>query len=289
MRFVKYHGLGNDFIVLDGAVAITPALARDVCRRGFGIGADGVMRATPPTTPGAHLTMDLVNSDGSLPEMCGNGIRCLVKHAVDMLGHSANPLVVDTPAGALACRWTADANGKVASVRVAMGRPRFVPAEVPLDVRHTLPAHAGQHTISLGARDFTGLSVNTGNPHFAIFGDATRATALAFGPALEAHPAFPAKANIEFIEVIAAGHAGEAPRLQVTVWERGCGLTQACGTGATAAAAAALRLGHIAHGREVAVELPGGTLVITITPDFAEAFMDGPVALAFTGELAGEP
>lgn len=284
MRFVKYHGLGNDFIVLDSAAVITPALARHLCQRGFSIGADGVMRVAPATSPGAHIAMDLINSDGSLPEMCGNGIRCLVKHAVDVLGQRHNPLVVDTPAGALACHWTADAHGKVASVRVAMGRPRFAAAEIPFDTRHATDADAGLRTVHLDGRAFTGLPVNTGNPHFAVFGDASRQTALAFGPGLEAHPAFPAKANIEFVEVLDAGHHAD-PRLRVTVWERGCGLTFACGTGATAATAAALRLGHIAHGRGVQVELPGGTLVITIAPDFAEAFMDGPVALSFSGEV----
>lgn len=242
------------------------------------------MRVAPPTSPGADVTMDLVNSDGSLPEMCGNGIRCLVKHAVDVLGHTRNPLVVDTPAGPLACHWTADPNGKVVSVRVAMGRPRFAAAEIPVDLTHATPAAAGLLTVDLGARHFTGVAVNTGNPHFAVFGDASQATALAFGPGLEQHPAFPAKANIEFVEVLDAGQV-TSPRLRVSVWERGCGLTQSCGTGATAATAAALRLGHIAHGRDVQVELPGGTLVITIAPDFAEALMDGPVELAFSGEL----
>jgi len=285
MRFVKYHGLGNDFIVLDGAVAITPELARRLCRRGFSIGADGLMRVAPPSSPAAHVRMDLINSDGSLPEMCGNGIRCLVKHAVDALGLRHNPLVVDTPTGALACHWTADARGLVDSVRVAMGRARFAFAEIPLDPAHTTPA-ADQVTVVLGARTVTGLAVNTGNPHFAVFGDASRPTALELGPALESHPAFPARANIEFVEVLDDGHANAPPRLRVTVWERGCGLTHACGTGATAATAAALRLHHIAPGRDVSVELPGGELIISIAPDFSEAFMQGPVALAFSGDVA---
>ena len=283
MRFVKYHGLGNDFIVVDSAVVITPELAVRLCRRGFSVGADGLMRVAPPTSPGAHVAMDLVNSDGSSPEMCGNGIRCLVKHAVDALGHRENPLVVDTPAGALACHWTTT-DGLVSSVRVAMGRPRFDLATVPAD-----PAHGTSDgpllAVEVNGRTFAGLPVNTGNPHFAIFGDASRKTALTHGPELETHAAFPAKANIEFIEVLAAGHDDGAPRLRVTVWERGCGLTFACGTGATAATAAAIHLGHIAAGHDVAVELPGGTLVITIAPDFTQAYMDGPVAFAFSGDI----
>ncbi len=280
MRFVKYHGLGNDFIVVDADVAITPELAVRLCRRGFSVGADGLMRVAAPTSAHAHVTMDLINSDGSSPEMCGNGIRCLVKHAVDVLGHRANPLVVDTPAGPLACQWTLT-DGQVSSVRVAMGRPRFDFATVPVD-----PAHGRREgpllALEVNGRTFAGLPVNTGNPHFAVFGDAARKTASTYGPDLETHPAFPAKANIEFVELIAAG---AEPRLRVTVWERGCGLTHACGTGATAATAAAIRLGHIAPGHDVAVELPGGTLIITIAPDFAQAYMDGPVAFAFSGDV----
>lgn len=287
MRFVKYHGLGNDFIVVDPAVEVTPELARRLCRRGFSIGADGVMRAAPPRVAGADVWMDLVNSDGSLPEMCGNGIRCLVKHAVDTMGFLENPLLVDTPAGILACRWTPDARGKVASVRVAMGRPRFVHAQVPIDLAHAR-ADGERLAVELDGKTFVGLPVNTGNPHFVVFGDSSLATAAAWGPRLERHAAFPAKANIEFAEVVAKGNDSAPAELRVTVWERGCGLTQACGTGATATAAAAVRLGLIAPeaaARPIHVALPGGTLAITVAPDFSEAIMDGPVELAFSGDV----
>lgn len=286
MRFVKYHGLGNDFIVLEPDAPLTPELARALCRRGFSIGADGAMRVLPPRRPEADVTMDLVNSDGSIPEMCGNGIRSLVKHAIDVMGFLENPLRVDTPHGVLACRWTPGPDGKVATVRVAMGRPRFGAHDVPLDERHARPAEAGQVEVELDGRAIAGVAVNTGNPHFAIFGDASRETAIALGPLLERHPAFPARANIEFVEILAPGSAESDPYLKVTVWERGCGLTHACGTGATAATAAALRLGLIAPERAVHVELPGGELVIRVAPDFSEAMMEGPVAFAFSGTLA---
>jgi diaminopimelate epimerase len=285
MRFVKYHGLGNDFIVLEPQHAVTPGLARRLCARGFSIGADGVMRVMPPRTAEADVTMDLVNSDGSLPEMCGNGIRCLVKHAVDVLGFTRNPLRVDTAAGTLACHWAPDAAGKVAAVKVAMGRPRFLEAEIPLDPRHVRPVGQGLVGLEVEGRELAGLPVNTGNPHFVIFGDASRETALACGPHLELHPAFPLKANIEFAEVIDRGDGAADPLLRVTVWERGCGLTLACGTGATASASAAVRLGLVVAGRPVRVELPGGTLVIEVAPDLAEATMEGPVELAFWGEV----
>lgn len=290
MRFVKYHGLGNDFIVLvDHDAALTPELARRLCRRGFSIGADGVMCARPPRSAGAHVTMDLVNSDGSHPEMCGNGIRCLVKHAVEVMALRHDPLLVDTPAGVLACAWRADADGRVTSVRVAMGRPRFDAAAVPLDPAHTRPVPTPEGdlvALEVDDRTFIGLPVNTGNPHFVIFGDASRATALAWGPRLETHPAFPAKANIEFVEVVPPDAPTASARLRATVWERGCGLTLACGTGATAATAAAARLGHVPTARPIEVALPGGSLLITIAPDGSEAFMEGPVELAFRGEIS---
>lgn len=277
MRFVKYHGLGNDFIVLVDATP-TPELASRLCRRGFSIGADGVMAVSPPS-PGveAHVRMDLINSDGSLPEMCGNGIRCLVKDAVDRLGHRQNPLLVETPAGVLACEWVSDEHG-VARVRVAMSRPTFEPDAVPVD-----PAQgrldAPWLELDLDGRPVLGLPVNTGNPHFVVFGDASRERALSDGPRLELHPAFPRKANIEFVEVRSPTH------LKVTVWERGCGLTLACGTGATASTAASIRAGHAQAGVPVRVTLPGGDLLITVSPDFSSAVMDGPVEKAFEGQV----
>lgn len=278
MRFVKYHGLGNDFIVLvDGTP--TPELASRLCRRGFSIGADGVMAVSPPS-PGvdAHVRMDLVNSDGSLPEMCGNGIRCLVKDAVDRLGYRQNPLRVETPAGVLACEWISDEYG-VARVRVAMSRPSFEPDAVPVDPTGGRLDEPWLE-LALDGRSVRGLPVNTGNPHFVVFGDASRERALTDGPRLELHPAFPKKANIEFAEVLTPTH------LNVTVWERGCGLTLACGTGATATTAAAIRAGYAEAGVPVTVTLPGGDLLITVSADFTSAVMDGPVEKAFEGELS---
>ncbi len=294
MRFVKYHGLGNDFIVLvpspNTAFDLTPDVAIALCRRGFSIGADGVMLVSRPSDGvAADVRMDLINSDGSLPEMCGNGIRCLVKHAVDRMGQRANPLRVETPAGVLDCFWTlgsgdsvdpdTESGRVVATVKVAMGRPRFALNEVPVDPDHLIEAPPFI-VVPLGDRRIDGVPVNTGNPHFVVFGDASPARALADGPPLELNPAFPARANIEFTEVVEDDH------LRVTVWERGCGLTFACGTGATAATAAAIRAGYISGRGPVAVDLPGGRLAITVAPDFAAAWMEGPAELAFEGDVS---
>jgi diaminopimelate epimerase len=284
MEFVKYHGLGNDFIVLvppDGGLfdpTVTPERAKALCARGFGVGADGVMWAAPPNSPAALLRMALVNSDGSLPEMCGNGIRCLAKFAVDLLGFRANPLLIETPAGILACRWSADELGQVSMVEVDMSRPTFTPALVPVDLAHAVVAPP-LLTLELDQRRIEGVAVNTGNPHFVIFGDSSRGRALADGPRLETHRAFPLRANIEFARVLARDH------LEVTVWERGCGLTWACGTGATAATAAAVRLGHCHPDQPVKVDLPGGSLAITIARDFGYASMSGPATFVFRGEI----
>src|SRR5690606_32621493 len=134
VHFTKYHGLGNDFVLLSPGPqaerAMTPERARAICRRGFGVGADGLM--TSRATPRADLEMVLLNSDGSTPEMCGNGIRCFLKWAADELGERAIPLRVLTPAGVLACAWRVGDDGRVATVRVDMGRPRFERAAVPV-------------------------------------------------------------------------------------------------------------------------------------------------------------
>jgi diaminopimelate epimerase len=284
MEFVKYHGLGNDFVILlspDGGLhdpAISPERARALCERGFGVGADGVMWAAPPTVPDASLRMALINSDGSLPEMCGNGLRCLVKFAVDALGYRDNPLRIETRAGVLSSAWEA-AEGSVSRVTVAMSRPTFTPAAIPVSTSYVEVAGDARIALELAGRRIEGVAVNTGNPHFVIFGDSSQGRALTDGPPLERHPAFPLRANIEFAEVLDRRH------LRVTVWERGCGLTLACGTGATAATAAAVRLGSCEADTPIRVDLPGGTLEITIASDFSAASMTGPATRVFRGVI----
>jgi len=281
MRFIKYHGLGNDFIILDPqspdfriGYGLTPDLARALCDRSFGIGGDGVMVVASPQDPANHAAMELINSDGTTPEMCGNGIRCAAKFAVEELGFTANPLNLETPGGVRACHWTADDAGEVETVRVAMGRPSFERAAIP--VRGT--GDADDLSITIDARTFTGTGVNVGNPHFVSFGDSTEATARRWGPPLEHHESFPEKANIGFATV-------EGPQeLRVTVWERACGLTWACGTGATAAAAAAVRTGRVEACQPIRVNLRGGALQIDLS-DPNEAFMIGPATKVFVGEF----
>lgn len=277
VRFIKYHGLGNDFIVVDAPLGAAPPLdpseVAALCARGSGVGADGVMAARASSV--AAVRMDLVNSDGSTPEMCGNGIRCFVKYCVEELGLHANPLPVDTNGGVRHCAWTADDNGLVHSVRVAMGAPTFDRASVPMSGEGS----AERLVVEVGDTRFEATGVNTGNPHMVIFGDASVATAKRWGPTLTAHPVWIAGANVEFAAVTGPNS------LEVAVWERGCGLTQACGTGATAAASAALRLGLV-DSSPITVRLPGGDLIITIADDFSEAWMDGPATEVYRGVLS---
>jgi diaminopimelate epimerase len=277
--FIKYHGLGNDFVLLDGGLSGRPdptlSEVRALCARRTGIGADGVMLARPGVD--ADLSMTLINSDGTVPEMCGNGLRCLVKHAVDDLGLTANPLRVATGAGVLACRWRTDAAGDVDRVEVAMGPPTFERAAIPM----LGDGSSVEVTVDAGGREWTATGVGTGNPHMVLFGDSSLETATTWGPILSTHPMWPRGANVEFTRVHSATH------LEVRVWERGCGLTAACGTGATAAAAAAVKLGYSPAETPVVVTLPGGDLVIRVAADGHEAWMDGPAVEAYRGHLPG--
>ncbi|MCB9729650.1 MAG: diaminopimelate epimerase [Deltaproteobacteria bacterium] len=277
MKFIKYHGLGNDFLVfargLDGARSLTPEEVVAVCDRRFGVGADGVILARPSEV--AALRMELVNSDGTTPEMCGNGIRCLVAYAVDELGFAENPLEVETLAGVLACAWRRGEDGRMASVRVSMGRPVFERALIPVAGE----GDALALEVSTPERTFVGTGVGTGNPHYVLFGDARRETASHYGPLLERHPTFPRGTNVEFAEVLAPDH------IRLTVWERGCGLTMACGTGATATVAAAVRHGLVRADAPVRVSLPGGDLAITVSAALDAAIMEGPAREVFRGRI----
>jgi diaminopimelate epimerase len=278
-RFIKYHGLGNDFPVffggMEGCQGFTPAQVAELCHRGKGLGGDGIALARPSDR--ADIRMDLINSDGSIPEMCGNGLRCFVKFAVEELSMSSNPLSVETNGGVKLCHWEGRSPGRVDSVRVDMGRPSFERSVIPM----TGSGSAENITIDCDGRSFTVTGLNTGNPHMVIFGDASLATAKRYGPSLTHHPMWPKGTNVEFAEIV-----GETV-INVSVWERGCGLTQACGTGATATATAAVRLGRCRFDVPITVHLPGGDLSITVESDFQTTWMEGPVAEVFRGELSG--
>ena len=315
LPFSKYHGLGNDFIVLDlrdaaRADAATPAPHTDdfvgatavrLCDRHRGVGADGLLLFTgSPAEP----RMRVVNADGSVPEMCGNGLRCFVKHVVDRFGITGSSVTVSTDAGALACTFDRGADGRVTHVSVAMGTPSYAPERVPTATATPLIDHA----LEVDGVTLHITGVGTGNPHLVLFDALTDAQRQRLGPVLSAHPLFPAQANVEFCTVLspAAGPAAETSpavetspatetspaavasptQLRCDVYERGCGWTQACGTGATAAATVAVRLGRVPQGHPVHVRLPGGWLVIDVSPEGA-AIMTGPAEHVFDGVLPG--
>jgi diaminopimelate epimerase len=262
MRFAKLHGLGNDFVLFDFRGAAdgqppSPGRALELCDRHLGIGADGVLTLLE----GNRLVIH--NADGSVPEMCGNGARCAALWiATDRCTRPAarTEIVLHTDAGPRPCTVTAD-GATSGLVEVEMGI-----AEV--SAPRGLPG------------GFTAVPVSTGNPHRVIFTDAPRERladlARTAGPGL----CRAEDANIEF-----ASRAGGA-RYVVAVWERGAGLTQACGTGACAVAAAALQRGEVEAGREISVELPGGALAIRRDERSGQMRMRGPAQLVYRGEIA---
>jgi diaminopimelate epimerase len=261
MRFAKLHGLGNDFVLIDlrgvrDARPPSPERALALCDRHRGIGADGILTLLDGNKLVIH------NADGSVPEMCGNGARCAALWiATDRCTRPAESaeVLLQTEAGPRPC-----------GVRAGTAGSGLVEVEMGI-------AEVSAPRALLGG--FTALPVSTGNPHRVIFTDGPRErlTELArtAGPALCAAE----DANIEFV-----ARAGQA-RYLVAVWERGAGFTQACGTGACAVAAAALQRGEVETGREIAVELPGGTLAIWRDPVSGQMRMRGPAELVYRGEL----
>ena len=262
LSFLKVEGLGNDFLLVDlrrSAVALERLCERapTLCDRRLGVGGDGLLVITPPRSPGAAGTMIVVNHDGSRPEMCGNGLRCV---ALFLAG--VDPVVVvDTDAGPRVCRILArSADGRSGEVEVDMG-----------------PAlHLGDHQIA--GRDF--LAVSLGNPHAVTFvglDEDPEQLARELGPQIERDPRFPGRTNVEFARLEADGS------LTLWVWERGCGITAACGTGACATVAAAARQSLVPADAAVRVQLPGGPLQLRLAAD--RVWMTGPARQVFRGTL----
>jgi diaminopimelate epimerase len=271
MEFTKAHGTANDFVVLtdlDDRIELSDALVRALADRRRGVGGDGVIRIGPGGAD-ADVFMDYRNADGSVGEMCGNGVRVVAKHVVDhqLVAPAAEGTVrVGTRAGVKPVRIAAThADGTVASVTVDMGPPRLAPAEVPFVTDD--PA-ALRHPVALEDELVHLAVVSMGNPHAVlVVDDVDTAPVTSLGPRLERDGRFPEGANIGFAQPLDAG------AIRLRVWERGVGETAACGTGACAAVVALQRLGLVAD--EVAVRLPGGTLTVH-HPAGATVLMTGP-------------
>lgn len=263
LRFAKYEGLGNDFLIIDtgDASLLDREQVAKLCDRHFGVGADGVLLVTPPKSLGSRATMIVMNADGSRPEMCGNGLRCVALHLASQDRTPGVSFIVDTDAGPrLVAVERAGVHG---SVSVSMGRG--VPEA---DV-----------STAFGASHLVFSRVSMGNPHAIHFDSSLDEHALdQLGPALSAQ--FPAGTNVELVTTRGAR------ALDVLVWERGVGRTLACGTGACAVAVAAARQGRVPFDTEIEVRLPGGPLHVTVARETLDVTMRGPARRVFSGEVS---
>jgi diaminopimelate epimerase len=285
IAFKKYEGLGNDFILIDDRDKATPSLTPDqskrLCDRNFGVGGDGVIFALKAEDNDEYdYRMRIYNSDGSEPEMCGNGIRCMAKFLQDLLGEDAkSSYKIDTLAGPIIPVLNADG-----TVTVDMGAPileaSLIPTTLPPNADDGVSVIEQSYTVPENGKTWKITTVSMGNPHAIIFVDDLDAINLEReGPPLETAPVFPAKTNVEFVQVCTDTH------LKMKVWERGAGPTLACGTGACALTVAAIRAGKIPGGNPVRVTLPGGDLVIEWKQqkDNNKVYMTGPATFAFEG------
>jgi len=277
IEFTKYHGLGNDFILIDNRSSsvpvLTPEQAIKLCDRHFGIGADGVIFALPGEN-GTDYTMRIFNCDGSEPEMCGNGIRCLGVFLADLEGESRNKdsYRIHTLGGVMIPELISDG-----LVKVDMGLPRLLAGEIP-----TTLAPAQEKVISqpleVAGQTWEVTCVSMGNPHCITFVQDVAAIELeTIGPKFEHHPAFPQRINTEFMQVVRRDY------LKMRVWERGAGITLACGTGACASLVAGVLAGKC--DRTATIELPGGCLEIEWSEVDQRVYMTGPAERVFTGKL----
>lgn len=272
MRFTKMHGAGNDYVYVNlfqERIDDPAHLARRVSDRHTGIGSDGLILVAPCEV--ADVRMEMYNADGSRGRMCGNGIRCVAKYAVEH-GLAAGPQVrIETDAGikTVVCRVV---DGRVESVRVDMGKPsleaRALPTTLTLDRIIDHPIHAGPH-------EFIMTCVSMGNPHAVIFVEEPQRIDLArVGPLIENAPMFPERSNVHFVRVDTTSH------VTVRTWERGSGATRACGTGACAVCVAGAVTNRTE--RRLTTELPGGSLEIEWAED-DHVYMTGPAVEVFTG------
>ncbi len=272
-HFTKMQAAGNDYIYFDCTCEGVPdpaAAARRLSDRHFGVGGDGIVLILPSQR--ADFRMRMFNADGSEAQMCGNAIRCVGKYIHDRGLSKKNPLTVETLAGIKTLELTVE-SGAVARVRVDMGLPQLDAPKIPM----ALPSgEAVGVPVCAAGRGFILDGVSMGNPHGVIFGqDPDKEDVGHIGPALETHALFPEHANIEFVQVLDETH------LKVRVWERGSGETLACGTGACAAAVAAVRRGYCRMDAEIAVEMRGGTLGVRY--DGRRVWLSGGAEFVFDG------
>ncbi len=271
MNFLKYHGLGNDFVVVDRRSTgedVETATVLELCDRRRGIGADGVLAVLPSSRGAARMVVH--NADGSVAEMCGNGVRCVARFLVERGGVSPDRLRIETQARVVECQLQFE-DASVSKVTVAMGA-------AALTAPH-LPSANGQPFIDRPVGGVRGTAISMGNPHLVLL-DNPPSEAPQRGAELERNTLFPERTNVEFCRV-------NNPRsVDVTVWERGVGITQACGSGACAAVVAGALAGRVHFDTWVDVNLPGGTLEVQVKKDLSEVLLRGPATFVYEGQWA---
>jgi len=273
IRFTKMQGIGNDYVyvnLFEEKVPDPVALSIAVSDRHFGVGADGLILIGPSKT--ADVSMRIFNADGSEAEMCGNGIRCVAKYAREHGLAKSDKVSVETNAGVKSVLVILE-GGKVVRARVNMGVPRLLRREIPM----TGPAkeRCVDAPLEAAGERFTITAVSMGNPHCVIFTEDVAAIPLLnWGPAIERHPAFPERTNVHFVQVNTRGD------VTMRTWERGSGVTLACGTGASAVCVAGALTDRT--DRSVRAHLPGGDLELEWAQD-DDVFMTGPATESFTG------
>ena len=295
MRFVKMHGLGNDYVFVDGRttkVDDASGLSRRVSDRHRGVGSDGLIVIDPPENPVNHARMRMFNADGSGGEMCGNGIRCIAKFLVDRGITEDETLLIETDGGLRRLGWSRGVDGRVDTVEVDMGPPTLAAGRIPAMLPGMEPASTAiewafdPEAFELDPATMRGAGiasrltlVSMGNPHVVIRCEDVDAVPLhRVGPVIERHAWFPNRINVHFVE------AGDPGSVRVVTWERGSGPTRACGSGACAVCVAGVLGGWATS--PLRATLPGGTLELRWSGDHAASvMMTGPATEVFEGEI----
>ncbi len=272
LKFTKMHGLGNDFVVIDGVrqqVALTLEQVRFLADRRHGVGCDQVLLVEPPQHPGVDFRYRIFNADGGEVEQCGNGARCFARFVFEEGLTTQRRIPVETASGNIELVLLDDGQ-----VTVDMGVPRFAPDDIPFDA----PQQALHYALNVNSQSVDIGAVSMGNPHAVlVVNDVATAPVGTLGPRIEAHPRFPQRVNVGFMQVVARDH------IRLRVYERGAGETAACGTGACAAVA----IGRLQEqlNSVVRVSLPGGDLVISWAGVDQPLYMTGPATRVFEGQI----
>ena len=279
MDFVKMHGLGNDFVFIEdktGQDKDYTALARAMCNRHTGIGADGLIVIVDSRV--ADVRMRIINSDGSEAEMCGNGIRCFAKYVYDSGIIEKKRFTVETPAGIMEPEITVGADNKAKLITINMGRPSFNRSEIPME---GADGRVLNEDLCVDGENWEITSLLMGVPHTVTYVDDVDSVDIEkIGPLFEKHEAFPKHTNINFAQQM------DDRTVKVRTWERGAGATLACGTGSCSVAVASFLNGRT--GREVDIQLPLGILHIEYREEDGNVYMTGPAAVSFTGTWPDE-